>query len=65
MLMYIVAAKQCCTEPKPFAVKLRGNRIMTGNLNWPRGYSIPYDIIKKESLKKRANSGGFLPLLRK
>jgi len=48
MLMYIVAAKQCCTEPKPFAVKLRGNRIMTGNLNWPKGYSIPYDIMQKE-----------------
>ena len=41
------------------------DRIRTADLNWPRGYSIPYDIIKKESLKKRANSGGFLPLLRK
>jgi len=45
--------------------ELGEGRNKTADLNWPRGYSIPYDIIKKESLKKRANSGGFLPLLRK
>ena len=31
--------------------ELGGDRIRTGDLNWPEGYSILYDIMKKESLK--------------
>jgi len=28
--------------------KLGGDRIRTADLNWPRGYSIPYDIMWKK-----------------
>jgi len=28
--------------------ELGGNRIRTAGLNWPKGYSIPYDIMWEE-----------------
>jgi len=51
--MSILAAKQCCTELRPFLAK--GPRSCEGrdlgqlaDLNRPKGYSIPYDIKQKE-----------------
>ena len=34
----------CNEEPK----ELGGSRIRAADLNWLRGYSIPYDIMQKE-----------------
>jgi len=28
--------------------ELQGNRIGTVDLNWPKGYSIPYVVVQKE-----------------
>jgi len=50
--MLIVAAKQYCMEPRPFTAEpqeLGGNGIRTADLKRPKGYSIPYDIMRKES----------------
>ena len=60
--MFLVAAKQCCTEPRPFAVKgikkLREKRIRTADLTWSKGgYSIPSDI-----LQRRFEGGGISSL---
>ena len=50
--MFIVATKQCCTRAKAILSKgpkeLEGNRIRTADLNWPKGYFIPYGIMQKE-----------------
>jgi len=67
--MLLVAADQCCAEPKTLSFsycptnggvgaqgagrhrrlkELGGDRIRTVDLNWPKGYSIPYDIMWKE-----------------
>ena len=48
--MFIAAAKQHRAKailsegPK----ELGGNRVRTTDLNWPKRYSIPYDIMQKE-----------------
>jgi len=63
--MFIVVAKQCCTEPRPFQFPseglgvprgLGGDRIRSVDLNWPKGYSIPYDNMQKESSEGGGNS---------
>ena len=48
-LMFLVAAKQCYTEPRLFEgpKELGGNRIRTADLNRLKGYSIPCDIKQK------------------
>jgi len=33
-------------------LELGGNGIRTGDLNWPKGSSIPYDIMWKESFEE-------------
>ena len=47
--IFIVAAKQCYTEPRLFEgpKELGGNRIRTADLNRLKGYSIPCDIKQK------------------
>jgi len=44
-------------EPK----EVGGTRIRTADLNWPRGYSIPYDVIVEGVLK---GVGVYLALFR-
>ena len=49
--MFIVAAKQCCTEPRPFSVK--GPRSWEGTelgqcLKLAKGIFHAYDIMRKE-----------------
>lgn len=51
--VFVVSAKQCCTEPIPFSVKESsprrgGNWIKTADLHCLQGYSIPCDIMQKE-----------------
>jgi len=57
-LTLTVAAKQCCTKPRPN--ELGGNRIRAADLKWPKGYSIPYDTVQEE---QRGSSSGSLLLL--
>jgi len=50
--VFISAVKQCCAEPRPSGEgpeELRGSRIRTADLSWSKRYSIPYDIMLKES----------------
>ena len=35
-----------------------GNRIRTADLNWPKGRSIPYDIMWKESFERGKRGTG-------
>lgn len=42
---------------------LGGDKIKIVDLNRPKGYSIPYDVIQKESSEGGGNSHGSLPLL--
>ena len=44
--------------------ELGENRIRIADLNWPNGYSIPYDIMWKENLEGGGSSSHSLPLLR-
>jgi len=37
-----------------------GTKIRTANLNWTKGYSIPYDIMWKESSERDWGSVGSL-----
>ena len=48
--MFIVATKRCYTEPvlKEGHKELGGNRIRTADLNWPKQYFVPYDIMWKD-----------------
>lgn len=58
--MLIIATKQHCTEPRlsKGSKKLEGNRIRTSDLNWSRGYSIPYGIMQKNYKIERSSLGG-------
>ena len=57
----MVVTKQCCVEPRPFQFlskgllrrpkELGGDKMKTADLNWPKGCSIPYDIMWKESFE--------------
>jgi len=48
--MFIVAAGRCCTAKANLSEgpkELEGNRIRAADLNWPKQYSIPYDVMQK------------------
>ena len=72
--MFINIAKQCYTEPRLLQFSqliltklvwrgiLGGDRIRTADLNWPKGYSIPYDITWKESSEGSGSSSRSLLL---
>jgi len=42
--------------------EMGGNRIRTADLNWPKGYSIPYDIRCNENFEGSESSFLFLLL---
>ena len=52
-------AKAICSKgPK----ELGGNRIRTADLNWPKGYSRPHDIVQNE-FEGDGSSSGLFPCL--
>lgn len=65
--MFIVTAKQCCTEPRQLSEgpkELERNRVGIVDLKWPKGYPIPQDIRVEGILKGSGSSSPSFLLLR-